>query len=117
MSKVLITGGCGFIGSHIVLLLLEEGYEVIILDSNFNSSSNVINKIFNILKKKNIFISNKLKFFKGDVRNKETLEKIFLESNFKGGRIKSVIHLSGLKSVENQSYHHRILGCKYFWHY
>ena len=99
MSKILITGGCGFIGSHTILLLLEEGHEIIILDSNFNSSSNVINKILNILEKKDIFISNKLKFFKGDVRNKETLEKIFLESNFKGGRIESVIHLSGLKSV------------------
>ena len=56
MSKVLITGGCGFIGSHIVLLLLEEGYEVIILDSNFNSSSNVINKIFNILEKEYFYL-------------------------------------------------------------
>ena len=65
MSKVLITGGCGFVGSHVALFLLEHGYEVIILDSNLNSSSEVINKIFHILSLKKIYPENKFKSYKG----------------------------------------------------
>ena len=43
--KVLLTGGAGFIGAHIALLLLEKGYDVVILDSFANSSFNVIKAI------------------------------------------------------------------------
>ena len=39
MSKILVTGGAGYIGSHTSLLLLEMGYEVLIIDSLENSSS------------------------------------------------------------------------------
>lgn len=99
MSKVLITGGCGFIGSHVALFLLEHGYEVRILDSNLNSSSKVINKIFDILNLKKIYPENKFKSYKGDVRDEKILENIFLESFQEGSIIQSVIHLSGLKSV------------------
>lgn len=103
MAKILVTGGCGFIGSHTSLLLLEKGYELIILDSNINSSSDVIKKILHILRIKNIDASSKLDFYKGDVRDKLILEKIFLDSINKGKKIDGVIHLSGLKSVEEST--------------
>ena len=49
--RVLLTGGSGFIGSHVALLLLERGLDVLILDSFANSSSNVINRINTYLDK------------------------------------------------------------------
>ena len=45
MSKILVTGGAGYIGSHTTLRLLEMGYEVLIIDSLENSSPKVIEKI------------------------------------------------------------------------
>ena len=38
MKTIFVTGGCGFVGSHICLNLLESGYSLIVLDSNVNSS-------------------------------------------------------------------------------
>ena len=51
MAKILITGGCGYIGSHTSLLLLQKGYDLIILDSNINSSENIIKRISHVLEK------------------------------------------------------------------
>ena len=49
MSIILATGGLGFIGSHICLKILEEGLDVLIIDSLVNSSSKVINNIEKIV--------------------------------------------------------------------
>ena len=100
MRKILITGGCGFIGSHTSLLMLERGYKLIILDSNINSSVEVIKKILYILSKKNIDASSKLEFYKGDIRDKLFLSNIFAESLRQGAGIDGVIHFAGLKSVK-----------------
>ena len=40
MTTVLVTGGCGFIGSHACVCLLEQNYNIVVLDSNINSSPN-----------------------------------------------------------------------------
>ena len=53
MASILVTGGCGYIGSHTVLSLLEKGLNVYVIDSNENSSALVINRIRDILKKIN----------------------------------------------------------------
>ena len=45
IMRVLLTGGSGYIGSHVALLLLEKGYDVLILDSFVNRSSKVIQRI------------------------------------------------------------------------
>ncbi|MBR3385108.1 MAG: GDP-mannose 4,6-dehydratase, partial [Atopobiaceae bacterium] len=42
---VLVTGGCGFIGSHTVVCLLEQGYQVVIVDDLSNSSERVLDRI------------------------------------------------------------------------
>ena len=45
MKTILVTGGCGFIGSHTSYTLLKKGYNVLIIDSNINSSEKVIDTI------------------------------------------------------------------------
>lgn len=98
MKKILITGGSGFIGSHTCLLLLEKGYEIHSIDSNINSyekSLDIVRNFYN----KNIERQNKLFSYKGDIRNKEFLEKIFINLQKKGESFCGVIHFAGLKSV------------------
>ncbi|WP_413677729.1 UDP-glucose 4-epimerase GalE [Prochlorococcus sp. MIT 0916] len=95
--RVLLTGGSGFIGSHIALLLLERGFDVLILDSYVNSSSNVINRIKAYLDKKDL--NYKLKSINGDIRDKKLLDNIFIDSIKEKKPIDTVIHLAGLKSV------------------
>ncbi len=91
--RILLTGGAGFIGSHISLLLLERGYDVLILDSYVNSSSNVINRL-------ETFSDNiNLKAIKGDIRDKKLLYTIFKDAVKECNPIETVIHLAGLKSV------------------
>ena len=66
MNKILVTGGAGFIGSHTSLLLLEKGFEIIVIDSFINSSQIALERVINISLKK---IKNKLKILKGDLRD------------------------------------------------
>ncbi len=86
--KILVTGGTGYIGSHTVVELLNNGYEVIIVDNLVNSQEDVIEKIETITGKK-------VKFYKEDLCDKESLRKIFKEN----GHIEAVLHFAGLKAV------------------
>ena len=99
-KSILVTGGCGFIGSHTVLSLLENEYKVYVLDSNINSSYNVVSRLLKLVGKKDKTKINNLKFFKGDIRNITFLESIFEEAIKKNERINGVIHFAGLKSIE-----------------
>ena len=51
MNRILVTGGAGYIGSHICLLLLERGFEVLVIDSFVNSSKNSLKRVLTILRK------------------------------------------------------------------
>ena len=100
MESVLVTGGCGYIGSHTVLSLLEKGFNVYIIDSNENSSPLVIDRLQKILKTNKLKLTNNLYFIKGDLRNIKDLEKVFLKTQEKKHSINGVIHFAGLKAVE-----------------
>ncbi|UDG80995.1 UDP-glucose 4-epimerase [Candidatus Hartigia pinicola] len=85
--KVLVTGGLGYIGSHICVKMLQKGIQPIILDNLSNANPEVLNRIAKITGIKPIL-------YKGDVRDKMILLTIFSEH-----KISSVIHLAGFKAV------------------
>ncbi|MFD1362332.1 UDP-glucose 4-epimerase GalE [Lentibacillus salinarum] len=84
--SILVTGGAGYIGSHTTVELLEQGYDVIVVDMN-NSSEDVINRIEKITGKS-------VTFFTIDLLDKEALEVVFENHS-----IDAVIHFAGFKAV------------------
>ncbi|GAA4799777.1 UDP-glucose 4-epimerase GalE [Litoribaculum gwangyangense] len=88
MDKILVTGGLGFIGSHTVVELQNEGFEVIIIDDLSNSSINVLDGITAITGKTPIF--EKL-----DLKDKARVESFFAKHD----DIKGVIHFAASKAV------------------
>ncbi|CAM3998165.1 UDP-glucose 4-epimerase GalE [Flavobacterium antarcticum] len=86
--KVLVTGGLGFIGSHTVVELQNEGFEVIIIDNLSNSSEEVLVGIENISGKKPVFE-------KMDLREKNAVISFFEKHN----DINGVIHFAASKAV------------------
>ena len=102
MKKVLITGGLGFIGSHTCVALLENDYELVIVDNLSNSNKNVIEKIKLIVGESR---KKRIKFFEGDIRNICFIENIFKQSLKIQAQISAVIHFAGLKSVAESVYY------------
>ena len=88
MDKILVTGGLGFIGSHTVVELQNEGYEVVIIDDLSNSSEKVLDGIVAITGKKPVF--EKL-----DLKEKDKVEAFFA----KHSNVKGVIHFAASKAV------------------
>ena len=86
--KIVVTGGLGFIGSHTVVELQNEGFEVVAIDNLSNSSENVLDGIFNITGKKPIF--EKL-----DLREKAAVQDFFLRHI----DVVGVIHFAASKAV------------------
>lgn len=94
---VLLTGGAGFIGSHIALNLLKKNFSVIIFDSFINSSRNVFSNFSRAFE--DDFLRQNLYICEGDLRDDESLKKLFRDFNKLGKNIDAVIHCAGLKSV------------------
>lgn len=88
MAKILVTGGCGYIGSHTVVDLISAGYEVISLDNYTNSDVSVLEGIYQITKQH-------VKNYAVDLLDKNALEQVFQENP----DIDSIIHFAALKSV------------------
>ena len=100
MRKILVTGGLGYIGSHTCIELLKNNYKVTILDSLINSKFETFQKIKQVISKENKNSLNNLDFFQGDIRDYEFLEKLFSDQISIDSNFDAVIHLCGLKSVE-----------------
>jgi len=88
MKKILVTGGLGFIGSHTVVELQNEGFEVVIIDDLSNSTASVLEGISSITDKMPIF--EKL-----DMKNKSALVDFFKRHD----DISGVIHFAASKAV------------------
>ncbi len=85
--KILVTGGAGYIGSHTCVELLENNYEVVVVDNLCNSSSESLKRVEQITGKT-------ITFYQQDILNEQALSRIFKEQ-----QIDAVIHFAGLKAV------------------
>ena len=85
--RILVTGGLGFIGSHTAVELINQGYEIIIVDDLVNSSEKTLGKLKEIT-------GVEPKLYKYDLTDLELTNKIFDENE-----IDAVIHFAGLKAV------------------
>ncbi len=97
-KNILITGGAGFIGSHISTELILQGYNVIIADNFSNSSKDVISRIAKIT-------GTPINLYAIDVRDSKSLTEIFSQHD-----IYAVIHMAGLKAVGESS----VIPIEYF---
>ncbi len=86
--KVLVTGGCGYMGSHTCVELLTNNYDVIAVDNLSNSKKNVPSRIEKIAKEQ-------LTLYEEDLCDKEALRRVFTENE-----ILAVIHLAGEKGLD-----------------
>lgn len=87
MSKILVTGGTGFIGSHTCVELLKNNFDIVVMDNLSNSKRAAVDRIEKISEKK-------ITFYKTDMCDYEGVTQIFKENN-----IDAVIHFAGLKAV------------------
>lgn len=87
MTRVLLTGGLGYIGSHTAVVLAEAGFEVVLYDNFSNSKRSVLDRLQSIT-------GVRFPFVEGDVRDTALLEKIL-----RAHRIDAVIHFAGRKAV------------------
>ena len=85
--KILVTGGAGYIGSHTCVELLNEAYEVVVLDNLSNSSEESLNRVRRIT-------GRPLAFYKTDLLDKKATAAVFADH-----QIDAVIHFAGLKAV------------------
>lgn len=88
---VLVTGGAGFIGSHTVVELLKDGYQVVIVDDLSNANEKVIDRIAQIAGADG---AERLSFVRADVADRDALKTVF--ETF---AIDRVIHFAGFKAV------------------
>lgn len=88
MSKILVTGGCGYIGSHTIVDLVQNGFEVVSVDNNSRSHANVMQGIEKIT-------GQKVKNYKVDLCNFDDTFAIFQENE----DITGIIHFAAYKAV------------------
>lgn len=102
--KILVTGGAGYIGSHTCVELLENGWDVVVVDNLSNSSKESLKRVEKIT-------GGRMDFYQIDLLNKPALANIF-----KHHKIDAVIHFAGLKAVGEsveiplQYYHNNLTG-------
>ena len=87
MKKILVTGGAGYIGSHTCVELLNEGYDIVVVDNFVNSKQESLDRIRRITGKD-------FRFYQADICDRGMLSTIFREND-----IGAVIHFAGLKAV------------------
>ncbi|MGL5289049.1 MAG: SDR family NAD(P)-dependent oxidoreductase, partial [Aeromonas sp.] len=85
--KILVTGGCGYIGSHTTLALMAAGHEPVLFDNLCNSNIAVLDRITAIT-------GRQPRFYRGDVRDEALLEQVMRTE-----QIDAVIHFAALKAV------------------
>jgi UDP-glucose 4-epimerase len=87
MKTILVTGGAGFIGSHACIVLLQAGYEVVVVDNLSNAKEASLTRV-------NEIAGKPVQFHNLDLRDRDTLRAVFATNS-----IEAVIHFAGLKAV------------------
>ena len=87
MTQILVTGGAGYIGSHTVVELLANGYEVVIVDDFSNSSPEVLERLKAIT-------GAEIPSYQGSIADKKFMSQVFEENH-----IDAVIHFAAYKAV------------------
>jgi UDP-glucose 4-epimerase len=87
MSRILVTGGTGYIGSHTVVELMTAGHDVFVIDNLCNSKASVLDRIQQI-------VGRRPEFRQTDVRDRPALRQLFANRRFD-----AVVHFAGLKAV------------------
>ena len=102
--KILVTGGAGYIGSHTCVELLENDYEVVVVDNLSNSKQEALRRV-------QALTGKSLKFYQADILDRENLKALFDEND-----IQVVIHFAGLKApgesvkIPLQYFHNNVSG-------
>lgn len=86
-QRILVTGGAGYIGSHTLIELATEGFELVVLDNLCNASSESLTRVEAITHKA-------ISFVQGDIRDAALLKQLFADYS-----ISAVMHFAGLKAV------------------
>lgn len=92
-ATILVTGGCGYIGSHTLVCLLEQGYNVVVVDNLVNSSAASLDRVATICGLSEEDRKERLIFYQADLCDKDALRKVFEVSP----PFQSCIHFAGLK--------------------
>ena len=92
-GPVLVTGGCGYIGTHTIVCLLEQGYDVVVVDNLINASEISLDKVAEIANLTDEERTKRLVFYNVDLCDKDALRVVFEKSP----TFSSCIHFAGLK--------------------
>ena len=84
---ILITGGCGYIGSHTCIEMLKAGYDIVVIDNYYNSKPEALKRVRELAGKD-------FPFYECDIRDAAGLRRVF-----EAHKIDAVIHFAGLKAV------------------
>jgi UDP-glucose 4-epimerase len=87
VTRLLVTGGAGYIGSHAVVAFLEAGYEIVVVDNLCNSNRDTLDRVAEI-------VGRPFPFIEADIRDRSALDRVFCKH-----AIDAVVHFAGLKAV------------------
>src|SRR6185312_3134027 len=86
-ATILVTGGAGFIGSHTCLQLLDQGYDVVVLDNHSNSSPRALDRVQKLA-------GRPMTAYEVDVRDRDALHDVF-----NAHHVEAVVHFAAKKAV------------------
>ena len=86
-KPVLVTGGAGYIGSHTTLLLMQAGFDVVVLDNLCNASAESLLRVAQMAGRAPVFVQ-------GDIRDRALLDQLLAQHS-----VQAVLHFAGLKAV------------------
>jgi len=92
-APILVTGGCGYIGTHTIVCLLAQGYNVTVVDNLVNSSRVSLDRVVEIAGLTPEERKERLIFHQADICDKDALRKVFESSP----KFQACIHFAGLK--------------------